>query len=192
MKRSILAGAVLSLVVGTMASASAMAAVTDPGGTITINGQVRVETCTVNVNGSGSGDATVTMPDAFESDFTGVNQGTPLSTKQGDVSIALTACQASATSVAAHFDRNSANIESGTNFLKNTANGPTNVGYALLDGQDSDQIIDLGSQTYNEKTKNVAAQAATLDYKVAYVQDAAGTLSVGPVNSSIVYELYYP
>lgn len=191
MKRSILAGAVLSLVVGAMASASVMAANTDPGGTITIDGQVRTETCTVNVNGDGTGDATIQMPDAFVTDFT-VTQGTPLPTKQGDVSIKLSACLASATSVAAHFDRQSANIKTGTNFLKNTANGGlANLGYALLDGQNGDALIDLGNAAYNETAETITGNAATLDYKVAYVESGAGNVGPSEVDSSITYDLYY-
>ncbi len=152
-------------------------------GTITVNGMVSSQTCTINGNGSGAADFAVVLPTV----------AAPALTTDGAVAgrtpftIAVTGCSTKSGSVATWFEPGT-NVDPTTNRLKNTASGgATNVQIGLQNADLSAIIPGTASQTANIDT---TSGDASLSYYAQYVA-SGGAAGAGAVNSSITYLMSY-
>jgi major type 1 subunit fimbrin (pilin) len=166
-----------------IATAFAMPAVSHAAdGTITINGQITAQTCTISGNGGGK-DFTVILPvvSASALAIAGATAGlTPFS-------IALTACTPNSGNVSTYFEMG-ANVNTVTGQLKNT--GVTNVEVGLLNASAS--LITVGAAVGAQNSPSVAitSGSATLSYFAEYV--ATGVVAgPGVVSTSVMYSLIY-
>lgn len=160
-----------------LAPLSALAA----DGTITINGEVKANTC--RINATGSPNITVTLPTVTTLALPGVNAtaGTQ------PFSLDLTLC-AAGTKATTYFEPG-ADVDFGTGNLKNTGVA-TNVQVRLLNSNLS--VINLangpGAQGSQQFTTN-AQGAATLSYYAQYF--ATGAAGAGSVATSVKYTVIY-
>ncbi|HZJ91971.1 MAG TPA: fimbrial protein [Thiopseudomonas sp.] len=163
-----------------LASGSAFAA---SSGTITINGQVMDQTCTI----VGAEDQTVTLATVAKADLDALGKE---AAKQS-FTIKLESCAAG--DVFAFFSADTASlIDPATNTLVNqaTAGTATNVNVALY--EENGQRIELGNAAYvYADTKAVAADndPATLMYSAGYY--ATGQATAGPVTAVANYTISY-
>lgn len=183
LKHTLLAAG-LAIACGALAPAALAAQSGTPDGTITINGLVAANTCTVAVTG-GSGN-TITLPTVFNTNLAAAGNtagNTPFS-------ISLTGCDKNLTSVYTWWT--GANIVAGDGNLKNSsaAGSATNVEVRLLNGDSS--IINLagGQGAQNSKAATFSGQAATLNY-IAQYYALAGGATAGTVNTSVSFTLVY-
>lgn len=150
-------------------------------GTITFNGAIEAQTCTISVNG-GNQDATVQLPTVAAS---------TLSTKGNtagatNFTIALSDCAGKATQVRSFFEAGP-NVDAASGNLRN--NGAAgNVQVQLLN---SDGVV---LQAGNESQRSNAASAltdgaATLVYGAQYY--ATGQATAGDVRTSVTYSIDY-
>lgn len=155
-------------------------------GTITINGNVTAQTCTINGNGSGSNNFTVTLPSVSASALTTAGD------KAGETpfSIALTACTPASGTVHTYFEPG-ATVNTATGNLIVAAGGALNVEIGLENGVDSSPIaLGAADTAQNSKTAAIGTDGtATLPYFAQYV--ATGTATPGLANSSVMYTLVY-
>ena len=160
-----------------LASGSAFAA---SSGTITINGQVMDQTCTI----VGDADQTVTLATVAKADLAVLGKE---AAKQS-FTINLTDCAAG--DVFAFFSADTAAlIDPATNTLVNRG-AATNVNVALY--EENGQRIELGNAAYvYADTKAVAADddPATLMYSAGYY--ATGQATVGSVTAVANYTISY-
>lgn len=182
MKKTILAAALASGVMGTQALAA--------DGTIYFEGKLTGTTCDITVDGQAS-PATVILPEVS----TTLLQ-TAGSTK-GDTgfSIELANCTGvTSTSTAAAFFENGSTVDSTTYNLLNTdegmADGATNVQLQLLD-KISDQPLQVGhsNQTTNTTRIDMSSGSASLPYTVRYY--AMGATTPGTVKSQVNFSIDY-
>lgn len=151
-------------------------------GTITINGLVVANSCTVNANGTGSSNATVTLPTVY----TGALNAAGVTAGKTAFSIAVTGCDLNLSNVSAYWS--GANIVAGDGNLKNTS-ATNNVEVQLLNGDSS--VINLaGAQgSQNSKAVSLSGGAATLSYYAQYYATAAAT--PGKLNTNVDFTLVY-
>lgn len=165
-------------------------------GTITFNGRVSAQTCTISGNGGGR-NFTVTLPPVSSSTLATANNvagRTPFN-------IRLTACTPNTGNVAVYFEPG-ATVDLGTGRLINTvvtapASGTTpavtaatNVQIGLLNANLTN--IAVGSAFASQRTQQVAiaSGAATLQYFAQYV--ATGAATAGTLSTSVMYSVVYP
>jgi major type 1 subunit fimbrin (pilin) len=154
-------------------------------GTITINGQVTAQTCTINGNGSGSNNFTVTLPTVSTSALATAGQkagATPFN-------IALTACTPASGNVHTYFEPGPT-VDTSTGNLIVTTGGAQNVEIGLANGDFS--AIALGAADASQNSQAVAISTggtATLPYYAQYI--ATGAATAGAANSSVMYTLVY-
>lgn len=153
-------------------------------GTITINGAVSSQTCTINGNGTGAADFTVALPAVAAPSMTadGMVAGrTPFS-------IAVTGCSTKSGTVSTWFEPGS-NVDASTHRLKNTASGgATNVQIGLLQGDTTTAMVPgQASQVANIDTTTGNAE---LKYFAQYVA-TGGAVTAGAVSSSLTYLMSY-
>lgn len=163
-----------------LASGSAFAATQ---GTVTINGEVVAETCTIV---SGDEAKTVTLATVSTTAFTAANQ----TVAKQSFTIGLENCESGA-NVYAAFSAPVADIDVGTHTLINkAAAGATNVNIILLE-QNEGQIL-LGDTSYPPSTQPVATAdgAVTLEYSAAYYSTDA-TVTPGLVTAVANYVIAY-
>lgn len=144
-------------------------------GTITINGALTANTCSIN-NGS-SADITVSLPTVSASSLQSAVQ-TAGSTR---FSIQLSNCTAS---VAQTYFEAGPNISDSGNLRNNGS--ASNVEVQLLNNQG--QVINLQNNS-NSQQMNIVAGGASLDYYAQYY--ATGQSSAGSVSSSVKYTITY-
>lgn len=172
MKKIILAASALAL--GSVAAHAA-------DGTITINGMVTDQTCTIN---DGTEDIIVNLPTVGTSALAaGQTAGrTPFT-------ISLTDC--SDGKVATYFEPGAHTNADG--YLNNTVvtqEGATNVQVQLLG--DNNEVIKVlaGAVQPNSQEVTVANGSADLNYYAQYF--ATGTATAGEVSTSVQYSIVYP
>ncbi len=162
-------------------AALAPAAAFASDGTITINGAVTAQTCTIN--GSGSKDFTVTLPQVSSTAFptVGAKAGATKFT------IALTNCTPAGGNARAFFEVGS-NVDTTTGRLKNTgAATDVQIGLATMAG--ADIVIGAGSGSQNTTYVPITSGSANLDYLAQYV--STGAVGVGAVTTSVTYSIEF-
>ncbi|WP_329742282.1 fimbrial protein [Dyella sp. A6] len=156
-----------------------------PDGTITFNGLVVANTCTVNANGSGSTGGTVTLPTVYTSSLAAAGA------TAGDTAfnISVSGCDKNLSNVTTYWSGTNVN----TNGRLTNLASSNNVDVQLLNsGDTSSDVINLnGAQgSQNSKTVNLdSTGAATLNYYARYYATAAATS--GKVNTSVSFTMVY-
>jgi major type 1 subunit fimbrin (pilin) len=155
-------------------------------GTITFNGSVTAQTCTINGNGTGAKDFTVTLPAVSTSALPadGATAGrTPFT-------IALTNCTPASGNVHTFFEPGST-TDATTGRLKVNAGGANNVQIGLLNSDFTDIKAGFADASQNSKSTPISGSgAATLPYYAQYVA-TGGAATAGAANSSVMYTLVY-
>ncbi|MGV5904905.1 F17A fimbrial adhesin [Escherichia coli] len=176
----------IQFILGILAAASSSATLAYDG-TITFNGKVVDQTCSVT---TGSKDLTVTLPtvSANSLDSSGKVVGlTPFTISlEGCNTVAATGAQ----NVNAYFEPN-ANTDYTTGNLTNTASsGASNVQIQLLNA-DGVKVIKLGQAAAAQNVDTVAINDAnvTLRYNAQYY--ATGVATAGDVTSTVNYTIAY-
>lgn len=151
-------------------------------GTITVNGQVTANTCTIN---AGTPNMTVTLP-------TVSTVALPAGAVAGATAVTMSysACSAGLVSATMYFEA-SANVDQGTGCLKNTAaTSPTNVEvcFTNADGSAIDMSKASGSQGATAAT--LSASAGTDTFLVQY-SAAGGAATPGSYTSQVTYSVVY-
>ncbi|MFC3627043.1 fimbrial protein [Vogesella amnigena] len=163
--------AIITTAILTLATAAAQAS----DGTITVNGSLTANTCTIN-NGTGN-NITVNLPTLSTASLKSSGQ-TAGSTK---FSIQLSSC--TATQAQTYFEAGNT-IAADGNLLN--AGSAANVEVQLLNNQGN--AINLNTNT-NSQQVNIAAGAASLDYYAQYY--ATGQTGPGSVTSTVKYTVSY-
>lgn len=175
--KKILVSAALAAILGTAAfSASAV------DGTITFNGKVNSNTCTINA-GTGASFA-VTLPTVGAGSL-GTTAGTVAGTTP--FNIALSACSATGT-VKAYFEPGATINTNGR--LSNTATTGAAAGVDLQVLNSGQTAINLNTQS-GTTTATIASNAATLNYFVQYYNTTAAAVTAGNVTSTVNYTIQY-
>ncbi len=173
-----------SLIIAGTALVSQYASAAD--GTITFNGMVTAQTCTINGNGSGAKNFTVTLPTVSASTLAadGATAGrTPFS-------IELTNCTPASGNVHTYFEPGST-TDATTGRLKVAVGGATNVQIGLQNGDFTDIKAGFADASQNSHSVAIsAAGAATLPYHAQYVA-TGGAATAGAANSSVMYTIVY-
>lgn len=152
-------------------------------GTITINGKIGSQTCTIDGNGTGGKDFTVALPKVATSALAsgGSTAGrTPFK-------IALKNCSPAAGNVYTHFEAGTT-VNSTTGQLLNVSGTAKNVEVGLLNGDMTN--LGLGKADENSKAVALSNGAAELPYYAQYVA-TGGAASQGTVNTSVMYSIMY-
>ncbi|SCK16983.1 fimbrial protein [Vogesella sp. LIG4] len=160
-----------------LALTSAAAMATD--GTITINGKLDNNTCTVT--GTTGSDVLVTLPTLSVNKF--VQAGDVGGAQQ--FSIKLSNCTVGINGATVHFDTLIPQADSVTGNLVNTASAG-NIQVQLLNDQSNP--INVITQV-NSQTVAVTNNAATLQYVAQYY--ATGQATPGNVKASVKYSMVY-
>lgn len=178
-----------ALASGAMILASGSAFASD--GTITFNGALTAQTCTINGNGSSAKDFTVNLPTVSTGAFAAGNQRAGMTS----YNIALTNCSpVSATSKAAVFYEAGATVDPTDGRLMVASGGAQNVKLELSnasDAADKGEYIKAGysRDMQNSKPADISSGSATLQYRVQYYATSAPT--AGAANSSVTYSIDY-
>lgn len=154
--------------------------------TITFDGEVTTQTCTVSVEGTA--DPVIMLASIPQNDLNGA-----VGTVGGETSfnISLTGC-APETSAKTYTTRFVAVNPTTLGNLSNTAaSGAADVALQLLDGPDG-TAVNFSNGTANAGTIELAADdtAASATYAVQYVAEA-DTVGVGPVTGAVMYTVRY-
>jgi major type 1 subunit fimbrin (pilin) len=171
-----------ALIVAGAAMASQFAAAAD--GTITFNGNITAQTCTINGNGSGAKDFTVTLPTVSSSSLATAGQ----TAGRTPFSIALTNCTPATGNVHTYFEPGPT-TDTTTGHLILNAGGATNVQIGLQNGDFTDIKAGAADASQNSKAVAITTGSATLPYYAQYV--ATGAATAGAANSSVMYTLSY-
>ncbi|HEH8398677.1 TPA: type 1 fimbrial protein [Pseudomonas aeruginosa] len=153
-------------------------------GTLTINGKITAQTCTISGNGGGK-DFTVTLPTISNSALPAVGA----TAGRTPFNIALSACTPNSGNVLVYFEPGS-NASSSTGNLHNTATGgAANVQVSLLNGDMTKINMNNGQATQNSKPVALTNGAATLNYYAQYV--STGAVTAGDVTAVSMYSVVY-
>ncbi|WP_283147471.1 fimbrial protein [Silvimonas soli] len=171
-----------ALIIGMGLSAGAFAS----DGTITINGALTAQTCTIVGNNQGS-DFTVTLPKISTAALSaaGSNAGAV------PFSIVLSNCMPVTGTVATYFEYGANTLADGN--LKNAVGGQyaTNVEVQLLNNDMSPIDVSKGSVVAQGSTiKFITAGGATLPYVARYASPLGGA-TAGDVNTTVTYSMNY-
>lgn len=153
-------------------------------GTITINGKLTQQTCTVKIN-NGTADAVISLPSLSTSvlDAAGKMAGRTAFTMN------LTDCTPATGSVRAYFEHGPT-VDPATGRLNNTiSSGAKQVQIQLRDHQENDVYVGNTSQRDNPATALSPAGAADLLYSAYYY--ATGKASAGELATSVTYSIDY-
>jgi len=173
MQKSIIAS---FLAIAALAPAAAFAS----DGTITINGTVTAQTCTIN---GGSPNLAVTLPTVSTSALASAGQtATPT-----PFTIALTACNPNSGNVRAFFETGS-NVLA-TRRLKNNGTA-TNLEIGLLNTDNTPIAIGAASGAQGTSSVAISSGSANLTYMAQYV--ATGPVGAGTVTTSVTYSIEFP
>lgn len=153
-------------------------------GTITFDGAITSQTCTVNGGGQGN-NFTVTLPtlstSALSSD--GATAGaTPFA-------ITLTNCTPSTGNVSTYFESGST-VDVGSGQLTNAQGTATNVEVRLLNSDQSQVLLGQPAASQNSLPVALSAGAATLNYYAEYAAKGAAA-GAGSVNTQVTYSMSY-
>jgi len=168
------------------ASALAASAAQASDGTITVNGAIAAQTCTIN--GGTTGDVTVTLPTVQSTAFAAAGS----TAGRTGFQLALTNCLPATGNVYAFFEQG-ATIDNATGNLINQAGAgaATNVQVQFLNAADGSPIAmnqAVGAQ--GAAPASITTGAATLRYAAQYVA-VGGIPTTGPVTTTVVYSLHY-
>lgn len=153
-------------------------------GTITFNGNITAQTCTVNGNGAGANNFTVALPTVSSSILASAGQ----TAGRTPFNIALTNCAPNSGNVHTFFE-SGATTDSTTGNLILTAGGATNVQLGLLNADATAIKAGFADASQNSKSTAITNGSATLSYFVQYV--ATGAATAGAANSTVVYTVAY-
>jgi major type 1 subunit fimbrin (pilin) len=183
MKKTLLSAALVA-VMGVVAFAPQNAKASD--GTITFNGNITGQTCTISGNGGGP-NFTVLLPTVSTTSLKAaglVAGATPFP-------IALSNCSPASGNVSTYFEAGST-IDLVTGNLLNVTGSATNVEVGLLNAKDS-SAISLGKAQASQNSLSVpisASGTATLNYIAQYVA-TNGASTVGTVATTVTYSMSY-
>ncbi len=166
------------LIVGVWAPRDAYAS----DGTITINGQITANTCTVN---AGTPDLAVTLPTVSTSAL-------PAGAVAGATSVTMnySACSSTPTTATVYFEA-SANIDPATGCLKNTvATGGSNVEVCFLNSDGT--AINMSKPTTSQGVEGaaLASGSGTNTFLVEYSAHTAAA-TAGAYTSLVTYSVVY-
>jgi major type 1 subunit fimbrin (pilin) len=152
-------------------------------GTITFNGNITAQTCTISGNGSGP-NFTVALPTVSASTLStaGATAG------RSPFNIALTNCTPDSGTVHTFFEQGPT-IDTTTGNLVLNAGGATNVQIQLQNSDFSNIALNQPDSGQNSKTVPIQNGAATLHYYAQYI--ATGKAGAGAANSSVMYTMSY-
>jgi len=152
-------------------------------GTITFNGSVIAQTCTIN---GGTPNLTVALPRVAASNFTAV--GSTVGASNSSIKISLTACPAALTAARAFFE-NGATVNSTTRRLINSGTA-TNLEVGLTTPQGVDIAVGAAAGAQNTASVPIVSGAADLVYGTKYVSTAT-TVGAGTVVTNVAYTIDY-
>jgi major type 1 subunit fimbrin (pilin) len=182
MKKTILSAALVA-VMGVVAFAPQNAKASD--GTITFNGKITAQTCTISGNGGGS-SFLVQLPTVSTSSLTAAAEvagATPFP-------IALSNCSPNSGNVSTYFEAGST-IDLVTGNLLNVTGSAGNVEVGLLNASDSSAIsLGKAQASQNSQTVAISSGAATLNYIAQYVA-TNGASTAGTVATTVTYSMSY-
>jgi len=155
-----------------------------PDGTLTVNGQVLAQSCTVDTKAAGTSDAkTVTLPDQWKSALAASGNVAGAT----GFTIVIAGCDSALSTVQTYFSGGT--LDGATGNLKNLGTA-TNVDVQLLDGQNSNNPINLSSALGTQTaTASLSSGGATLNYKAQYI--ATGASGAGTVNATTSFTMIY-
>ena len=151
-------------------------------GTITINGQVTANTCTVN---AGTPDLAVTLPTVSTSAL-------PAGAVAGATAVTMnySACSATPTTATVYFEAN-ANIDASTGCLRNTvASGGSNVEVCFLNKDGT--AIDMSKPTTSQGVEGakLSSGSGSSTFVVEYAAHTAAA-TAGAYTSLVTYSVVY-
>jgi len=165
-----------------MSAASSLASAAD--GTITFNGNITSQTCTIKGNGGGK-DFTVTLPTVSTATLS--NEGKTAG--RTPFVIDLSNCSAGSANVHAFFESGPTTDNASGNLIL-ADGGATEVQIRLLNGDDGSPIkAGFADASQNSKSVTINAGTAQLRYAAEYV--ATGTAGAGAANTSVLYSIAY-
>ncbi|AQV98722.1 fimbrial protein [Cupriavidus necator] len=177
-----------ALIVAGTAMGAQFAHAANADGTITFNGMIIAQTCTINGNGSGSKDFTVTLPAVSASTL-----GTAGNTAgQTPFQIALTNCTPNTGNVHTFFEAGpTTDTTTGNLILAAGAGNATNVQIRLLNGGAGNTPIKAGFADASQNSSSVAitSGSATLPYYAQYY--ATGAATAGIATTTVMYSVAY-
>jgi major type 1 subunit fimbrin (pilin) len=153
-------------------------------GTITFNGSITAQTCTINGNGAGSNDFTVTLPTVSASALSAAGQ----TAGRTPFNIVLTACTPATGNVHTFFE-SGPTTDATTGNLVLQAGGATNVQIGLENADFSPIKAGFADASQNSASVAINSGAASLSYYAQYV--ATGAATAGAANSSVMYTIAY-
>jgi major type 1 subunit fimbrin (pilin) len=178
MKTKLISAAILA----SAAMASQFAAAAD--GTITFEGAITAQTCTINGNGSGSNNFAVKLPTVSSSTLATAGQ----TAGRTPFSIALTNCTPSSGNVHT-FVESGPTIDTTTGNLILNPGGATNVQIALQNSDFTNIRAGAADASQNSKSVAITSGNATLNYYAQYI--ATGPATAGAANASVMYTMAY-
>lgn len=179
MKRTLLSALILT----STAMVAQVASATD--GTITFNGHITAQTCTINGNGTGAKDFLVTLPTVSTSALAAAG----LTAGRTGFNIALSACTPNSGNVHTYFEPG-VTTDMSTGNLKLDAGGASNVQLGLLNSDFTPIKAGFADASQNSKPVAITGGSATLSYYAEYVATGAAA-GAGAANSSVMYTLIY-
>jgi len=150
-------------------------------GTITINGAVTAQTCTIN---GGTPNFTVTLPKVSANSL--ATAGTKAGATQ--FTIALTNCTPASGNARAFFEAGP-NVDYTTGRLNVAAGGAANVQVGLATTAGADIVIGAASDSQNTAYVPITSGSANLTYLAQYV--ATGAATAGAVTTSVTYTIEF-
>ncbi|WP_250525506.1 fimbrial protein [Caballeronia sp. GAWG2-1] len=167
-----------------LAGAAAHAAPAGNGGTLTINGELTANTCTVSGNAQGN-NFTVTLPALAAAELTDAGS----SAGATGFNIALSNCTPATGNVHTFWEYGANTLADGN--LKNNGTA-TNVEVQLLDYNGSGQAIDVSKADGAQQSQDVAitSGSASLQYAAQY-SSPMGAATAGTVTSQVTYSMVY-
>lgn len=154
-------------------------------GTITFNGSVTANTCTINGSVSPASQS-VQLPVVSA---TTLNGGAGKTAGQTAFQIALANCGGSG-SVRAHFEGPNVDTSNGYLLLSGTTGVASNVEIQLLNSLSQPILANAVDGSQNTDLVPISGGGATLHFYAQYIS-TAGTVSAGSANSSVLYTLSY-
>ncbi|AYQ39901.1 fimbrial protein [Burkholderia aenigmatica] len=153
-------------------------------GTITINGEITTQTCTISGNGSGK-DFTVALKEVSTSALatSGATAG------RLPFNIVLSNCSPNSGNASVYFEPGTT-VNASTGNLKNDKGTATNVEIGLLNKDASNIKLGAVKGQQNSQTVPISGGTATLDYYAQYVA-TGGAATSGSVDTSVMYSVSY-
>lgn len=173
----------------TLTSLLALAALTPAisqaaDGSITINGRIVTNTCTISSGAAGK--HSVTLPTVSTSALSTQNSVAGLT----PVTITLTGCTPATGKVALYFEPG-AGTDMARGYLKNGTASGSNVEIQLLNADKSAIALNLPKANQNSQEVDLSSGAASLTYFAQYIA-AANAATAGDVTATTDFTVIYP